>query len=216
MVAWLNACERCARVHSEIALELGVDGAALEALGDFASSPRFTPAERAALAAAVALTREPRALPAPVTEELERFYDAGEIVEIVAAIGLHNYVTRVSNALREPAWRRLSRPRDARDDALDLDQARLRPTIVQQHAPPKETHREDERPEQHREQIARGGSPYARPAKIGGDDAQPGDHHAEGLPGERDEQRHVDRKPKRLSRRLLGSTSFDVILSPPI
>ena len=100
MVAWLNACERCARVHSEIALELGVDGAALEALGDFARSPRFTPAERAALAAAVALTREPRALPAPVTEELERFYDAGEIVEIVAAIGLHNYVTRVSNALR--------------------------------------------------------------------------------------------------------------------
>ena len=101
MVAWLNACERCARVHSEIARELGVSGAALEALGDFARSPQFTPAERAALAAAVALTREPRALPAPVSEELKRFYDAGEIVEIVAAIGIHNYVTRASNALRD-------------------------------------------------------------------------------------------------------------------
>ncbi len=100
MVAWLNACERCARAHGEIARELGVSGAALEALGDFAESPQFTPAERAALSAAVALTREPRALPAPVSEELERFYDAGEIVEIVAAIGLHNYLTRASNALR--------------------------------------------------------------------------------------------------------------------
>ncbi len=101
MVAWLNACERCARAHGEIALELGVPGTALEALGDFAESPQFTPAERAALSAAVALTREPRALPAPVREDLERFYDAGEIVEIVAAIGLHNYLTRASNALRD-------------------------------------------------------------------------------------------------------------------
>lgn len=101
MIAWLNACERCARAHGEIALQLGVDRAALEQLGDYARSPLFSPAERAALAAAVALTREPRALPPAVAADLERFYDAGEIVEIVAAIGLHNYVTRVSNALRD-------------------------------------------------------------------------------------------------------------------
>ena len=105
MVAWLNACERCAKVHGEIAQELGVERDALEELGDFARSSRFNAAERAALSAAVALTREPRALPPAVAEELARHYDDGEIVEIVAAIGLHNYVTRIGNALREPLER---------------------------------------------------------------------------------------------------------------
>jgi len=99
MVAWLNACENCLETHGEAAVQLGVDAATLEALGDFAHSPHYRPAERAALAAAVALTREPRALPTPVRDELERYYDAGEIVEIVAAIGLYNYLTRANNAL---------------------------------------------------------------------------------------------------------------------
>jgi AhpD family alkylhydroperoxidase len=99
MVAWLNACENCAKSHSEVAQRLGVDRPTLDELGDFARSDRFAPAERAALAAAVALTREPRALPAAVRAQLELHYDAGEIVEVVAAIGLHNYLTRASNAL---------------------------------------------------------------------------------------------------------------------
>ncbi|MGA8533671.1 MAG: carboxymuconolactone decarboxylase family protein [Candidatus Tumulicola sp.] len=100
MVAWLNACERCAQAHSATAMRLGVDRVALEELGDFARSDRFSPSERAALSAAVALTREPRALPEPVRAALELHYDAGEIVEIVAGIGLYNYVTRANNALR--------------------------------------------------------------------------------------------------------------------
>ena len=45
MVAWLNACESCARSHSEMARELGVDGATLEALGNFARSDRFSETE---------------------------------------------------------------------------------------------------------------------------------------------------------------------------
>ena len=102
MVSWLNACENCTQTHSEIALALGVDRATLAELGDFARSERFAPGERAALAAAVALTREPRALPQAVREQLELHYDGGEIVEIVAAIGLYNYLTRANNALREP------------------------------------------------------------------------------------------------------------------
>jgi AhpD family alkylhydroperoxidase len=100
MVAWLNACENCAKTHAEVAQQLGVDAATLGELGEFARSVRFVPAERAALAAAVALTREPRALPQAVREQLEQHFDAGEIVEIVAVIGLHNYLTRASNALR--------------------------------------------------------------------------------------------------------------------
>jgi AhpD family alkylhydroperoxidase len=100
MVAWLNACENCTETHAEMARDLGVDQATLDELADFARSERYAPAERAALSAAVALTREPRALPTPLRDALAAHYDAGEIVEIVATIGLHNYLTRASNALR--------------------------------------------------------------------------------------------------------------------
>lgn len=103
MVAWLNACENCTESHAEMARALGVDAATLDELGDFARSERFEPAERAALAAAVALTREPRGLPDAVRDRLAQHYDAGEIVEIIATIGLYNYVTRASNALRTTA-----------------------------------------------------------------------------------------------------------------
>jgi AhpD family alkylhydroperoxidase len=102
MVAWLNACEYCTCVHEEIARGLGVDAATLATLGDFARSPHFSDAERAALAATVALTREPRALPPPLWEGLRANYDEAECVEVIAAIGLNNYLSRVINALQLP------------------------------------------------------------------------------------------------------------------
>lgn len=100
MVAWLNACENCLRAHEDVMAELGVDRATLDDLADFARSERFSAGERAALAAAVALTREPRALPAAVARDLCAHFDRGQIVEIVATIGANNYLTRANNALR--------------------------------------------------------------------------------------------------------------------
>jgi AhpD family alkylhydroperoxidase len=99
MVGWLNACEYCTCVHEEIALGLGVDEATLAELGNFAVSERFSDAERAALHATVALTREPRALPPAVSSGLREHYDQGGIVEVISAIGLNNYLSRTSNAL---------------------------------------------------------------------------------------------------------------------
>ena len=99
MVGWLNACEYCTCVHEEIAKSLGVDEATLSALGDFATSEKFSNAERAALHATVALTREPRALPPAVWEALRENYDDAGCIEVLAAIGLNNYVSRLSNAL---------------------------------------------------------------------------------------------------------------------
>lgn len=99
MVGWLNACEYCTCVHEEIALRLGISTETLASLGDFARSPHFSDAERAALAATVALTREPRAIPPPVWEQLRANYDEGECIEILATIGANNYVSRLSNAL---------------------------------------------------------------------------------------------------------------------
>ena len=99
MVGWLNACDYCTCVHEEIARKLGIDTATLEDLSDYARSPHFSGAERAALSATVSLTREPRALPPPVQNDLRQHYDESEIAEILAVIGANNYVSRLSNAL---------------------------------------------------------------------------------------------------------------------
>ena len=72
----------------------------LDELWDYARSDRFSAAERAALAAAVAITREPRAMPDAVWADLRKHFDDGEIVEIICTIGLFNYFNRVNNALQ--------------------------------------------------------------------------------------------------------------------
>ncbi len=86
-------------MHDASARRLGVDDTTLDALADYARDPSFTPRERAALAASVALTREPRALPPAVRCELEAHYDEGEIVELVSLIAAMNALTRLSNVL---------------------------------------------------------------------------------------------------------------------
>ncbi|MBV9277964.1 MAG: hypothetical protein JOZ97_06985 [Candidatus Eremiobacteraeota bacterium] len=86
--------------HGALARRLGVEDAMLDELWDYARSERFTKAERAALAAAVAMTREPRAIPDAVWDDLRKHFDDGQIVEIVCTIGLFNYFNRVNNALR--------------------------------------------------------------------------------------------------------------------
>ncbi len=101
MVAWLNGCDRCVSSHQAYAQRLGVSREKLDALFDYARDDAFDDAQRAALSAAVALTREPRALPPAVREALERHYDADQVFEVLSAIGAANYLTRVNNALAD-------------------------------------------------------------------------------------------------------------------
>jgi len=103
MVAWLNGCDRCVSAHTAYAARLGVKPEKLEALSDYAHNPLFDERQRAALSAAVALTREPRALPPAVSDALRAHFDEGEIYEILSAIGVANYLTRVNNALADDA-----------------------------------------------------------------------------------------------------------------
>lgn len=99
MVSWLNACEYCTSCHTDLAQRLGIDQSTLDELGNYARSERFSESERAALAATVSLTREPRALPTNLRDDLQTHFNADELAEIIATIGLYNYLSRVSNAL---------------------------------------------------------------------------------------------------------------------
>ena len=84
MVCAVNFCEPSLIEQRALARESGATPEMLTALWDFARSDLFTGAQRAALAAAVALTREPRALPEAVRAALEQYYDQGEILEYSA------------------------------------------------------------------------------------------------------------------------------------
>ncbi len=100
MVAALNFCQPSLIAHRGRARRLGIDADMLNDLWDYARSERFDAAQKAALGAAVALTREPRGLPDAIWNDLRQHYDDAQIVEILCAIGLANYFDRVSNALQ--------------------------------------------------------------------------------------------------------------------
>ncbi len=107
LCAAVNFCTPLLVEHRARAREMGVSVAKLNDLWEFARSAEYSKEERAALAAAVALSREPRALPAVVWEQLCDAYDEPSISEILCVIGCVNYTARLVNALdskpREPS-----------------------------------------------------------------------------------------------------------------
>lgn len=100
MVAALNFCQPSLIAHRGRARRLGASSGMLNEIWDSARSNEYTSAQKAALAAAVALTREPRGLPEAVWNGLREHYDDAQIAELLCVIGMGNYLDRVSNALQ--------------------------------------------------------------------------------------------------------------------
>jgi len=65
----------------------------------------FGPAWRSALRAAEAMTRGAGRIPDQAFDELAEHWSSGQIVEIVAVVGLFNYFNRIANALDIPRSR---------------------------------------------------------------------------------------------------------------
>jgi alkylhydroperoxidase family enzyme len=72
----------------------------IENLSDFRNRSDFTEAEKVALELAERVTRDPHEVDGDFWAELRRSYDEGEIIELLAAIGLFNYFNRFNDALR--------------------------------------------------------------------------------------------------------------------
>jgi uncharacterized peroxidase-related enzyme len=100
LISALNQCEYCLNARKAEAERLGVEPQVLQDLHDYARSDKYTAGEKAALSAAIALTREPRALPDTIWNELRAHFDDAQIVELLAVIGLFNYFNRLNNALQ--------------------------------------------------------------------------------------------------------------------
>ena len=71
----------------------------LQDLANFRNRTDFTAAEKAALELAERATRDSNSVDDEFWNELRKYYDEGEIIELLAAIGLFNYFNRFNNAL---------------------------------------------------------------------------------------------------------------------
>lgn len=99
-VAILNGARYQAQIHgASHARAAGVSEAQIQALADWKASAHFTPAQRAALAWADAMTVDIE-VSDEAHAELERRFDAQAIVELTVLVGAYNMHTRVGRALK--------------------------------------------------------------------------------------------------------------------
>lgn len=96
----VNDTPYCLASHTILAKGLGWTDDQLAHLAEWQKREDFTPAEKAALRLAETVTRDAHGVTDEQFAELRSFYDEGQIVELLCAIGLFNYFNRFNNALK--------------------------------------------------------------------------------------------------------------------
>jgi uncharacterized peroxidase-related enzyme len=92
-------CRYCQAHETVDAKMRGVDEAKIAEIWDFERSPRYSEAERAALRFARDASVVPNAVTPKHFEDLRRHWDDGEIVEILAVIGLFGFLNRWNDSM---------------------------------------------------------------------------------------------------------------------
>ena len=92
-------CQYC-QAHTILAAErYGAEQEQLDHIWEFATHPAFSPAERAALAFAVAASAVPNAVNDALSDELRAHWNAGEIVEILGVVSLFGFLNRWNDSM---------------------------------------------------------------------------------------------------------------------
>ena len=89
--------------------QLGVSDEKILALADYATSPLYTEAERAALEYADTITLSDRDVGDELFARVRRFYDDDAVVELTEIIAWENASSKFNRALRIPSqglWKR--------------------------------------------------------------------------------------------------------------
>lgn len=92
-------CRYCQAHEAVDAVERGVDEAKISAIWDFERSPLFDDAERAALRFARDASLVPNEVTQAHFDELRRYWDEGQIVELLAVIGLFGFLNRWNDSV---------------------------------------------------------------------------------------------------------------------
>lgn len=95
----INRTPYCLASHSQIARRLGWSDEQLAALHDLDHATCFTEREKVALHLAEVMTRIPHNYSDEDFARLRSFYSEGEVIELMAAIGLFNYFNRFNDLL---------------------------------------------------------------------------------------------------------------------
>jgi uncharacterized peroxidase-related enzyme len=96
----LNCTEYCLASHTALARRLGWSDEQLQALHDAQSSSLFSESEKVAIHLAEVMTVDSHSYTDEDFARLRSFYSEGEVVELMASIGLFNYFNRFNDLLR--------------------------------------------------------------------------------------------------------------------
>jgi len=96
----VNRTPYCLASHTAICKRLGWTEEHIEALKNADASAEFTESERVAIHLAEAMTRDAHGYSDQDFARLRKFYSEGEVVELMAAIGLFNYFNRFNDLLQ--------------------------------------------------------------------------------------------------------------------
>jgi uncharacterized peroxidase-related enzyme len=95
----LNRTPYCLASHTTIARKLGWTEVQIKALQDAAGSTEFTEREKVAIHLAEVMTLDAHRYGEADFARLRSFFSEGEVVELMAAIGLFNYFNRFNDLL---------------------------------------------------------------------------------------------------------------------
>jgi uncharacterized peroxidase-related enzyme len=95
----MNCTSYCLASHTAISLRLGTTPEQVEALKSWRDSDLFSEAEKVALHMAEIMTADSLHYTEADLADLKRFYSEGEVIELMAAVGLFNYFNRFNNML---------------------------------------------------------------------------------------------------------------------
>lgn len=102
MASKAHGCQYCQAHSIQGAGNSGAEAARLEAIWDYQTSDLFSDAERAALDLAVHAASVPNLVTDEDFERLAKYWDEGQIVEILAAISLYGFLNRWNDSLATP------------------------------------------------------------------------------------------------------------------
>lgn len=100
LTAMVNGCEYCTRAHIASSKGAGVTAEQIAALPFYRRSPLFDEKEKATILFADRVTRGAATIRDSQLEELRKFFDEGQIVELTLVVCMANFTNRFNDALQ--------------------------------------------------------------------------------------------------------------------
>lgn len=99
MSSHVAGCRYCQAHTIRAAERYGAEEEQLKNIWEFRTHPAFSEAERAALEFAIASSSIPNAVDAQISDNLRKYWNDGEIVEILGVIALFGYLNRWNDSM---------------------------------------------------------------------------------------------------------------------